>query len=198
MSKLAPDNPFSTRFIRPGALPFCYPQDASAEQLIARLRQHCWQAEITGRHGVGKTSLLKALLPMLEREGRQVIWIGLHDGQRRLPSESIVEPLQPETLVVVDGYEQLARLARWSLRRACRRAGCGLVVTAHRPTGLPCLIHLDATIVTVRQLVEQLVPDKQSRPSEAEVVQAFKRHAGNVRATLFDLYDRYEERRCRS
>lgn len=59
-------NPFSTRFIRPGAVTYHFPEGISAVGLTQQfLQQHLGRAAIVGPHGSGKTSLLYALSPHL-------------------------------------------------------------------------------------------------------------------------------------
>ena len=56
-------NPFATRHVRPGAIPFHFPAETSAAQLVARLRELNWRGAIVGPHGSGKSTLLVALAP---------------------------------------------------------------------------------------------------------------------------------------
>ena len=56
-------NPFSSRYVRPGAIPFFFPEDCRVELLLSRLEENGWQGEILGRHGSGKSALLAHLIP---------------------------------------------------------------------------------------------------------------------------------------
>ena len=100
------ENPFSTRRTRPGALPFIFSAGQDAETLISRLRENRWWGEILGPHGAGKSALLATLIPAAERAGRRPLVIELHDKQKCLPRPE----LDPSTLLIVDGYEQLQPL----------------------------------------------------------------------------------------
>jgi len=71
-------NPFATRYTRPEAGEFLFPADASADSLVARLRESAWWGQITGPHGSGKTTLVQTLLPRLEAVGRRVEWFAFH------------------------------------------------------------------------------------------------------------------------
>jgi ABC-type cobalamin/Fe3+-siderophores transport system ATPase subunit len=206
------ENPFCTRRIRPGAMPFLFSGDASAETLVARLRANNWRGQIVGPHGSGKSALLAALIPAVERAGQQVLSLELHDGQRALPHDFWRGPqLASCTLLIVDGYEQLGRWACFRLRRFCRRprlcrAGfqpdqdeletrpTGLLVTAHAPVGLPELCRTAADLDLACRLVSQLQRDHQMLVTAQDVVERFPRHGGNLRELLFDLYDLYERR----
>jgi hypothetical protein len=117
------ENPFCTRRVRPGAIPFLFAGDITAETLVARLRMNDWRGQIVGPHGSGKSALLATLIPALERAGQQVLLIELHDAERSLSREFWHGPqLAAATLLIVDGYEQLGRWSRFRLKRFCRRA----------------------------------------------------------------------------
>jgi energy-coupling factor transporter ATP-binding protein EcfA2 len=193
------DNPFATCWTRPGALPFRFADGQDAQSLVAQLAAKNWWGAIVGPHGSGKSTLLEALKPALSRVGRRVLAIALRDGQRRLPREFfdafVVRRVERNSLVLIDGYEQLGWLERLRLARCCRRAGAGLLVTAHAPTRLPTLIQLAPN----QRLIEQLVADlcvEVSTPIAAEDVAASHAcHDSNVREIFFDLYDHYERKR---
>jgi hypothetical protein len=166
------------------------------ETLLTRLAENRWWGQITGPHGSGKSTLLAALIPGIERAGRRVVSIELHDGQRRMPSEawnSIAS--EPAAIVIVDGYEQLSRFSRWRLKRCCRGRKLGLLVTSHAPVGLPDLFHSAADLTLAVQIVEQLQRGYPCLITPADIAPRFARHQGNLRETLFDLYDLYEARR---
>jgi energy-coupling factor transporter ATP-binding protein EcfA2 len=191
-------NPFSTRRVRPGAIPFVFPPGDDAARLVDRLRQNGWWGEIVGPHGSGKSTLLAALVPLMETEGRRVVSYALHDGQRRLPIDlsklpSAAEPMQ----LVVDGYEQLSHWSRWRLKQFVRRRNSGLLVTSHEPVGLPSLYRTETSLDLARTVVEHLVSQGDPRITREDVAEPFQAHAGDLRETLFALYDLYEARRHR-
>jgi len=192
------DNPFSTRRVRPGAVPFLFAREQSADRLIERLKENGWRGQIIGPHGTGKSALLATLVPLIKQAGRHTLMVELHDGQRRLPAELLRmdAPAEPAVLVV-DGYEQLGRLSRFRLKRFCRRGGFGLLVTSHRPVGLPDLYRSTTDLERVKRLVEQLQRDYLVQVTGDEVAELFAENGGNVREVLFGLYDVYETRRRR-
>jgi hypothetical protein len=191
-------NPFATCWTRPGAIPFCFPPGQDAERLVRQLAEQHGRGEIVGPHGSGKSTLLAALVPQMRANGCEVHSITLHDGQRRLPRGWInrVKTMSAasHTILVVDGYEQLAPWWRWWLKFRCRRAGAGLLVTSHAPTGLPPLICTSSDLHLVERLVDILVQRVPSLVTPSDVVASHACHGSNVREILFDLYDRHEQR----
>jgi energy-coupling factor transporter ATP-binding protein EcfA2 len=192
----ARDNPFSTRHVRPGVIPFLFSPGQNAETLVDRLRHAGWWGEIIGRHGSGKSTLLAVLTAAIERAGQRTVLVTLHDGQRRLPLDPKRDGrLRPPMVLIVDGYEQLGRWRRLALKRFCRCQGIGLLVTAHAPMGLPLLYQTTVTLGVAELVVRQLLGDQPSPFTVAEVSQALSRRNGDLREMLFDLYDLYEQRR---
>lgn len=187
-------NPFSTRCVRPGAIPFLFADGTEAGSLLERLRASGWWGQIFGPHGSGKSTLLASLRPLWEAEGRSTVWVELHDGQRRLPRDAAAASLSAGTQLAIDGYEQLSRWTRAALARQCRRTGCGLIVTAHADAGLPTLWETAPDWATARRLVAHLAPDGSWLPDEPELARLFAGHGGNVREFLFAMYDLYESR----
>jgi hypothetical protein len=192
----ASGNPFCTRRVRPGAIPFIFPPGENAETLVDRLRQYGWQAEIVGPHGSGKSALLASLMPAIERAGRQTVLVALHDGQRRLPLSLAGDPrLQPPVVLIVDGYEQLSRLSRLMLKRFCRRHDVGLLVTSHKPGAFSELCRTVPTLGLAGQIVAELMGGREPPLlTPDELADCFSRHGGDLREMLFELYDVYQRR----
>ncbi|MBN1396113.1 MAG: hypothetical protein JW959_13910 [Pirellulales bacterium] len=189
-------NPFSARRVRPGATPFIFPPGENVELLLRRLDENGWRGEIVGPHGAGKSTLLAELLPALQRAGRKPLAIELHDRQRRLPLDLKGQFRRaPFDLVIVDGFEQLSRWSRLRLKLLCRRRGWGLLAAVHRSVGLPLLYRVAATSESAAKLVARLTEGCERTPSEEELKACFSRHRGNLRETLFELYDWFEGNR---
>ncbi len=211
-------NPFTAARLRPGTIPYLFPPGEDLSSLVARLVANRARGEIVGPHGSGKSTLLAMLAAELSARGHRLALIELRDGQRRLPrdwqpSEDRSPPMPadsstsgvhisatresplPATLIFVDGFEQLSWLARWQLRRRCRQAGWGIVVTSHAPTGCPTLATTRVDLATAQAVVDCLAAGTASRPAPAEVADALARSGGNLREMLFNLYDRYEAQR---
>ena len=186
-------NPFSTRFVRPGAIPFFFSPGQSLAVLVERLRQNEWRGAIVGPHGSGKSTLLESLIPHIEAAGTAVRKVGLRDGQRRLP-EDFPWPgeQEPPGVVMVDGYEQLGWWARRQLDRACGRRGWGLLATMHAPPrerSLPELYRTEPSLELLGQVVEHLLPRSGCSIDADDVAKAYAAHPQNLREALFMLYD---------
>jgi len=196
-----PTNPFSTRFVRPGMVE---PLDAEGRPidlaaLAARLcKLGC--GAIEGSHGHGKTTLLAALAAELTAVGHHAPLIKLRTAADA--GGAIAAILRapragrgrcdetPASFICIDSWECLG-WRRVLVRLAARARGCGLLVTSHRRTGLPVLW----TCGTSRELLSAIVhslPKHDGRITAGDVVAAFVAHGGNLRESLFFLYDRFE------
>lgn len=190
-----PDNPFATRWVRPGAIEYVFSDGQSAEGVVRRLQAAGWWGQIVGRHGSGKSSLVETLIPVLAGVGREPLLVALHDGQRRLPQRQATDHPAASTLVIIDGYEQLSRTSRFGLKRRCRRAGCGLLVTAHASVGLPDLMQTEPNQMLATRLVERLMESDPGVITRVDIAASYAACGANVREMLFDLYNLYERRR---
>lgn len=186
-------NPFAARFVRPGAVEYLSSPEDDPASLATRLEGQGWCGEIVGPHGAGKSALLTALLAELRARGRDVLHIELHEGDRRLPAHAFGPPLPHWRLIAVDGAEQLSRWAWFRLRLFVWRRAWGLVVTSHRPLGLPPLAAVKPDAALAWRIVQHLQSDD-PLITEAETMDAFSAHRGNLREMLFDFYDRYQAR----
>jgi hypothetical protein len=96
---------------------------------------------------------------------------------------------------VLDGYEQLSWWWRRRVQALVRRRGAGLLVTAHQPLGLPLLAQTQQSESLAQDIVAGLLAGKSSAVTRADVTAAFARTGGNVRETLFALYDIHQSRK---
>ncbi|MDO4557810.1 MAG: hypothetical protein Q4C47_02465 [Planctomycetia bacterium] len=196
-----PPNPFSTKFIQPGAIPYLFPEEESIEDVLESLEKSGWLGEIIGPHGTGKSTLITAMLRELVHRGKEVFAVALHDGQRRLPFVPAKLDLSAGTILVVDGFEQLSWWNRQTLFRICRQKEWGILVTAHTPTGLPTLYETTMSPALGMHVILELLDcvgatdDTAPPPVPPRTLDVLRKHDGNLRETLFDLYDDYEASR---
>lgn len=192
------DNPFATCWTRPGALLFQFPPNESADQLVTNLAAQQWRGAIIGPHGSGKSTLLETIKPAITATGRTIRSIQLHDGQRRLSRNFLSATENCEaanTLIIIDGYEQLAWPARLDLWFHCRTSRNGLLITSHYPVCIPTLIHLAPNRELITQLVTDLGSEVSTTITPVDVAASHACHGSNVREILSDLYDLHETRR---
>jgi hypothetical protein len=185
-------NPFATRFTRPGAIEFLFPGGQSAESLVERLRAESWWGQIIGPHGSGKSTLLATLAPALEQAGRMVVSLAATAG-RPLPQIDLAA-LTPRVQLVIDGCEQYGWLTRCKIQAVARDRGAGLLVTTHADLGLPTLLETQPSVELAELVVRRLLPPGDATVADDDVRQAFARHKGNLRETLFALFDLYQAR----
>jgi energy-coupling factor transporter ATP-binding protein EcfA2 len=185
----ARDNPFAVE--RVGAIRY-HPVNTTFGQILARLHELNYRAAITGPEGSGKTTLLEDLERMLREKGIKTNLVFVNDTShfdspacRRLLSE-----LTRDQIVLLDGAD-LIRRADWSLlKRHTITHAYGLVITSHQRGLLPTLIECPTSAALLKDIVNELLP--QGRTIEPEFLDGlYKRHAGNLRACLRELYDRY-------
>ena len=186
-------NPFATRFIRPGAMPFLFLDGDSAEAIVARLKANHWRGQIIGAHGSGKSTLVISLTPLIEAAGKNIITFKIGPGDGWLPHiES--SSLSKATQLIIDGYEQLSTWSRLRLRWLVWRTGTGLLITTHTDIGLPTIYVTKPSEAVAAALAQRLTIGTGSLFSLADVTEAYQAAAGNVRETLFKLFDIYHQR----
>lgn len=189
-----PANPFATRHTKPGAVA---PLDHGGTpldlpRLVRRLRG-LRAAAIEGPHGRGKTTLLTALADAAGSAGTPVAVVRLRSRRDAWAALTAIVRAPAGSLVCIDSWERLGPGLAAVARAAARIRACLLLVTSHRATGMPALWRCETTPGLLAAIVARL-PDHGGRVSRGDVVEAFARHDGNLRESLYDLYDRFERR----
>ena len=198
MSTLVFQNPFSTRFVQPGAIPWLA-ADTSLRSLLFKLYDVGNRAIICGPHGSGKSTILSHLSSVAQRQGLKVhclricSWI---DAIRVMRVFATMNPKQ--SIVSVDSWELLG-FSGWFLCQFADFRGICVVVTVHEKpwwNNWPVLLHTKANDKTFRRLVYGLMTkftgSETIKFSRAMLKDVFQRHSGNVREAFFELYDHYE------
>jgi hypothetical protein len=96
-------------------------------------------------------------------------------------------------LLIIDGYEQLSFVSRLGLTWQLRRRGWGTIVTAHRDVGFPTLYRTPVSVELTQRVVARLLPDGDTMIDYEAIARCFAASGGNVRETLFGLYDQFEQ-----
>ena len=154
-------NPFCTRFVRPGVIPYLLPvngtrpgsMDKDALARIRRLADEIQQTRfslIVGPHGSGKSTLVASLHSVLSDGGQTVVRVQLCDDARspsqgrfkiwarwrsRRQNRRLVKQQQHGlpvgAILIVDGLEQLSVWSRVRLRVAAIVSHQHLLGTSH-------------------------------------------------------------------
>jgi hypothetical protein len=188
-------NPFCAAKVRPGSVPFFFPPGRDAEQLLQKLERLGGAGQILGRHGAGKSTLLATLEQRLSDRKEDVERVLVTQDVRRLPGD-LYGRIRGGRIgwLLIDGFEQLSRIARWRIKRACRRSATRLIVTAHASQGLPTLVEIVPEVSTICEVVRILSPTQAQWAEPDRVAALITAHGGNIREVLFELYDLYERR----
>ena len=183
----ARDNPFATARVHQ----IRYRFDGTAwEDLMARLKSMNGRGAIVGPEGAGKTTLLEDFVPRLRERGWDVVWLRLTREQPRLPSQmlrALASRLTANSFILFDGAEQLSPWGWWSFLRLFRRAG-GLIITSHRAGLLPTLIRCETSSRLLAGIVADLLRGT-ALPEGVPPDWLFRKHGGNLREALRELYD---------
>lgn len=184
-------NPFSTCFVQPGSIDYQRADGGTLEQLVeVLLGRHGGWGAIIGPHGTGKSTLVASLRPLLQQR-RRVFAYRLSTSDRSFAAlTNDRSKWDADSLIIVDGYEQLSSWSAWRLRRWAS----GLLVTAHRPMfGLPVLWRTGIDEEQAIRLRNDLLRNHswlQSRPDlETAWRSARANHPTDLRETLFAMYD---------
>lgn len=184
-------NPFCTKYVRPGKIPFRFCGDTVLDDLLEQVGCHD-ELQIVGPHGSGKSTLVSDLVDGLQERGYNVELHVLRDSQRALSRKSGCATSQ---VIVVDGYEQLSWFSRWKLRKQRKRLAAKLIVTTHRDIGFETLYSTRVSRDLFHELVGKLLGVQTKQTLEAAIEAAYQKHAPNVREMLFELYDSFDASR---
>lgn len=197
--KSALNNPFATRHVAPGQIPYFFADEGDLQQIIKRADEAAWTGQIVGPHGSGKTTLIRHLSSHLRQRFTAVEFVIVRSARevQFCPPKQIVlqsRETAPPTigkaplLYVIDGVERLSWLQRRLLIADCRRKSIGLLVTAHRQLlGLPVFFKTSFNQKQFLKILRQLGTQQYN-----EHFQRLSNEFGeNCREMLFELYDEH-------
>ncbi|MEZ6114975.1 MAG: AAA family ATPase [Pirellulaceae bacterium] len=203
-------NPFSTKFVQPGAIDYVLPEGTTWDKLLKLFIRNQLRGQVVGPHGVGKSTFLCSFLLHLSTDtGIKVTRINLQANRRdwslvRTELAKLPAAGQMRHVLVIDGFEQLNMYQRWYTRWRTHRAGSGLLVTVHQAERkLPLLFHASHDWQRFQSLVAKLLSEHSAnRPllDKQTIASVYQQHAtaGNLREVLFELYDQAEQNLCSS
>jgi hypothetical protein len=175
-------NPFSSARVQPGAIPYFLPPTETLETLYRRFLQHGASAQLVAPHGHGKSTLVFHLCARAKQ-----------DGWRVVPYRGGPVAGEPRTLYRVDGVEQISVRDWRRLKEACANSDVGLLATAHKDCGLPTLWTPRVDAASLRTIIDYLLRDEPTfRIDDAALETLLRKHSGNMRLVLLELYHRYE------
>jgi hypothetical protein len=180
-------NPFASRHIE--SLPYQFTA-LSLNAVMERLAAQRYRGAIIGPCGSGKTTLLETIGHWLEQTGFCCRYLYLKKGGRPVytpPAEPLSVRDAANTAFLIDGAEQLSRPAWYGLYFKIRAAGA-VVVTTHGKSLLPLLVQTQTSPALLHDLVRQLTGSTEPI-AEPAIVDLYRRHQGDIRQALRELYD---------
>ncbi len=189
----ARDNPFRSERIE--AIRF-RPQGLTWDQILERLERLEYRASVVGPKGSGKTTMLEGLAWKLVDLGSPVRMARAGPTQSSGLGEELsllFEDLTIGGIVILDEADQLERRA-WTEFQRISHSARGLIISGHTQARLPCLIECTTSPELLYEIVCELVGDD-ARSIQDDIPQLLRKHHGNIRAALRDLYDIWAETR---
>lgn len=197
-------NPFSTRFVRPGAISYQRLDGGTLQELVDAFYRRCsgW-ASIIGPHGSGKSTLIAGLKPLIEARSAVFAYRFSTTDREVQAMRSEFEKWRRNCVVIVDGYEQLSGWSRWRLRASVRRQKANLLISAHQPyRAFSVLIQTsvdEEQAICLRAELLRTRPDLMDATDlEAAWSDARRRYPTDLRETLMCMYDWAEEQKAKT
>ena len=199
-------NPFSTRFIQPGAIAYqCFDGSTVGDLAERFLQLRSKRGSIVGPHGSGKSTLVASLAMEFNALRPETKIHPLRFSTDQFASRSLNRSVLEWTrssVVILDGYEQLRFWSRLMVDWIARSRSISILATAHGPLrGFETIWETSVNETSSRWVVEQLL--QHSGPSLGANVllqsddwaRSRAKHGQNLRESLFDMYDWWQKSR---
>ena len=195
-----PPNPFSTRYIQPGAISYECFDGGNVTRLADRIvNLTSKRGSIIGPHGSGKSTLVASLIPEIRSIRPESQIHQLRFSTDRSASRSLrksVREWTPGSFAILDGYEQLKFWSRILVEWTARNRSISILVTAHQPIrGFETIWETSVNESSSHWVVEKLLRQSESPNALRELLQSEdwarsrEKHGQNLRESLFDMYD---------
>ncbi|KAA1259586.1 NACHT domain protein [Rubripirellula obstinata] len=202
-------NPFRTAAVRPGKISFYCDDESLIDQLAESFLEH-GSGQILGEHGSGKSTLVSSLVQRLQTRFQSTHHLRFVRPEfadrlgsvrstfrhRRTASRQLRQTLATcshNTLLVIDGAEQLSALAYHQLLHAIARTPVCVLATSHRKMRrMPVLFQTKMSPPVIRKLTRRQVQRASSvvrNIVEADLASRDLDMIDNLRDYWFDLYD---------
>ena len=200
------DNPFATRYTKPGAIPYLFADGESCSKIVHDFEKAGLQGQIIGQHGSGKSTLLYMIAEQLRCCCYKVRHLRIcpKENGRFLMTNPVIstngqskaancDSSNIKRVYLIDGFEQLNRIHRLLTIRWIAARNSGVIVTTHRTVGLPTLYETHDDFGSFCRVVDWLqAKSEKSIPLEL-IRECYSSAKQNTREALFCLFDRYAE-----
>ena len=169
-------------------------QAVTWSELLGRLERLNYRAAIVGPHGAGKTTLLEDLGPTLVQRGFTIKRLRLDEEHRAFDRgflDDFCGRLHHRDVILFDGAEQSGWWAWRRFESRSRTAG-GLIITSHQAGRMPTLIECRTTPELLGEIVDEILSGE-AHPVRDLVPELFRKHAGNLREALREVYDLFAD-----
>jgi ABC-type cobalamin/Fe3+-siderophores transport system ATPase subunit len=182
------DNPFASHRLE--KLAFRMPDGLTWDAFLARCAAAKWRGAIVGPRGSGKTTLLEQLVPHLRTRGFKPHLVMINAETKLAEKETVLErvrTLRAPDLLLLDGAEQFTT-RQWLTLHSAASPLAGCLITVHYTSRLPTLFETQTTPALLAELASELTGELLL---DTDATALFKRHRGNVRECLRELYDQH-------